>query len=333
MRGEQGVVPAALNMGFVPRVNEIVTTWQHNKVTANLEREGVIQLLGEKALTVPWDAFLDVMSGIQTAEAVPSPDNPPNHATIAIRFSGEPERHRFHRLCYRIFGGIHGPTMPEFHELGERELHLTIGYPDIATVGRVGTVLLCKQYAELGRNLSLIKSHSMSEMFKSGVVEYIPWDLFVRIMQFLEDLGEDTLLSSGYFARVGAAFRGAMADSKPFEVQRPRGNRPEVEAGANFYSVRSIEATGAPISGSNIGHAIAGQVVERWSDLAEPYRKRNFVKAAEDLWDIATGLGVKEGIGSGVRAIGTIVVASIKARQGIQRDNQAKKRQGLLLAW
>lgn len=330
--------PEALNLGFVARVSEHVTKWQFNRLTANLDREGVTEFLGPEAAEAPFDTYMKLVDTIERADAIEDPDNSPGHASLAVHFTHQEGRDRFHRLVDLSLAGIHGPTMPAIRPgLNNELLYLrNFSYPDLSALGRIGTALLIKQYdTDLGRNRRLTLNQTLSEMEDNGVMDYLPRQLLSRIAYLKEKFGEkagDIILTSGHLSLLGSALRDELdSEENPLPVQRPRGYRPAIEEDASFYVIRSVKATGAPVSGSGLGRAVAGQLTDRAEDLMEPFKKRKLAKAGEDSWSIMTGLGITEGIFSAVRVIGTIAVAAGAALWSKRIDNKEKHRRGLKL--
>lgn len=330
--------PEALNLGFVARVSEHVTKWQFNRLTTNLDREGVTEFLGPEAAEAPFDTYMGLLDTIERADVVEDPDNSPDHTSLAVHFTHQEGRDRFHRLLDLALAGIHGPTMPAIRPgLNNELLYLrNFSYPDLSTLGRIGTVLLIKQYdTDLGRNRRLTLNHTLDEIKDSGVMDYLPPQLLSRIAYLKERFGEkagDIILTSGHLSLLGSALREELDDGEnPLPIQRPRGYRPVIEEDASFHVIRSVKSTGAPVSGSGLGRAVAGQLTDRAEDFMEPFKKRKLAKAGEDSWSIMTGLGITEGIFSGARAIGTMVVAVGAALWSKGIDYNEKRHRGLKL--
>lgn len=338
MNAQGNTAPEALDVGFMARIDEVVTQWQFRKLTSNLNREGIIDFLGPEAVDAPFDTYMSVLDTIEDAQALVDPANTPGHATLAVRFTGEPERDRFHRLLELTLAGVHGPTMPALRPGAEGNtlnLH-SFGYADLSSAGRIATALLAKQYGSaLGRNRRLTINHTINEMQTNGVMDYLPPQLVDRVAYLQERFGEAAghiIMASGHLSLLGTTLRGVLdSDEKTLAVQRPRGCRPAIEEDVSFYTIRSVEGTGAPISGTSIGYTLKGQVYERKEDFLEPYRKRRLAKAGEDLWSMLSGLGITEGIASGARAIGTVAIATAAAWWSKVVDAEEKRHRGLKL--
>lgn len=330
--------PAALNVRYVERVSEHVTTWQFNRLTANLGREGVMDFLGPEAAEAPFDTYMGLLDTIERADPVDDPDNSPGHASLAVHFAEQKGRDRFHRLADLSLAGIHGPTTPAIRTgLNSELLYLrNFSYPDVSTLGRIGTALLIKQYGpELGRNSRLTLNHTIDEMRDNGVIEYLPGALQERIAYLRERFGEkagEIILTSGHLSLLGSTLRKELGDDKaPLPIQRPRDCRPAIENDARFHTIRSVKSTGAPVSGMGLGRKVTDQLTERVYDFWDSFRKGNLAKAPEDIWSILTGLGITEGVFSAVRAVGTMAIAAGVALWGKGVDYQEKRHRGLKL--
>jgi hypothetical protein len=131
-----------------------------------------------------------------------------------------------------------------------------------------------------------------------------------------------TLLSSGNLSYIGRSMRQALAGRK-LEVQRPRDNRPLIEAGTDFISRGDASI---PISRTNVGHAMKVQGVAYGNELLKPVKERDLVEIGSRLWDLATGLGIKEGILPAARATGTLTLATGAALHGAVADSCARRR-------
>ncbi|HKR82000.1 MAG TPA: hypothetical protein VJR27_03290 [Candidatus Saccharimonadales bacterium] len=337
MSAEQtGIAPEALSLGFVARVDEYVTSRQFNTLATNLEREGVIAALGDTAIDTPWQAFMEVTDGITAATAESGAD--PALMNVAITFTDTKARERFHNLYDLLLAGIHGLAMPHLRSGGPRELRAwNFSYADLSTAGRAGTALLRQEYGKtLGPNLRLIQANTVGDIASGNVMHYIPDRLRTRVAQQREDLSQlfdeetadESLLSSGRLGIVGKAMREAQhsVGMVSLAVQRPRSNRPRIEEKTHFFA----RGADIPLSHTTIRRTIIEQVRDGVEELTRPYKERNLVKVGQDLWDIVTGLGMAQGAGSAVRALGTISAASVAALWGMRTDQRRRKHNRLL---
>lgn len=349
--------PELPDQSFLDRVDHHATYRQFDRLGHNLQT--VRGVLGQTALKRPWTALMEATDIIAGAESELQAGGPPHFTTSTIRFHpdalqpapqptvpGQTRFEYFHELFTLVLSGIGdnkkyvSPFMsPESNGPDQPPLLVVRNmlYADIATFGRLGTQFFRVEFgAALGKSIEFFLQHTVEEILASPVM---PWlretattsadiaRLVERIEWHRDNIGVDSLLTSGAFSWVGGADRTEReAHSIPLDAQRPRGNRPTIEEGTNFYFRKpprkrkgkggqsEQRAGGIPVSGSTASQAARGVVQNRVDDtFVNPWQARDWVKLGEGLWDIATGLGIKEGFVTGARAVGALTVATTAA--------------------
>jgi hypothetical protein len=329
------VAPQALEVGIVPRIDEYITNKQFDIMTRNLEKIGFFAFLGRDAVEKPWTAFTNITDTILDADTTPN-DNHPEAVDAVIDFSDRAGRDRFHTASGILLAGIHGyEEMPWLRPSGKDTLVAeNFRYADLSTIGRTKTALFRREQQRLGPNLRLLQAQTLDEIETTGVKPHTPKELRERMAYQrgaldgrlgIEKPGE-TPVTSGHVSILGAAMRRCLQEREVEKVtiQRHRENRPYSEYKTHFFTKYGSTV---PLSGSSLPKALGEQVLSRYGELSKPYRERDFVKAAEDFWDIVTGFAATQTIGSGVRAIGTIAAATFTAFSSKYSDNRRKNNQ------
>ena len=336
-----GVAPRALEVGIVPRIDEYITNKQFDIMTGNLEKIGFFAFLGAANAKKPWSAFTEITDTIADVAVAPNADRPEAGDAI-IEFTDRTGRDRFHTACDILLAGIHGyKDMSYFRPSGKSELVAEdFWYADLSTIGRTKTALFRKENEWLGPNLRLVQAKTLREIEESGVKPYLSHELRARMTyqrgalagKLGEEQPDDTPLTSGHVAILGAAMRSCLREEgiEEISIQRHRDNRPYCELRTHFFTKHGSTV---PLSGSSLPKALGEQVRNRYGELSKPYKERDFIKAGEDLWDIVTGLAGTQTVGSGLRAIGTISTATFAAFSSKYSDwqRQNNKSMGMVL--
>jgi hypothetical protein len=353
-----GIVPRALELGFVDRLEEYVTAVQlgklgvglceegmlahlDNQLTGrqftrlgrNMEEQGLTDRLGPDGRRAPWTGMMRIMDEVTFAEATLNQEGPPKHMLLVVKTTSTRARDDLHGFYEHMLAGTHGPTRPEVRATGPREIRVNnFSHPDACTPGRAATSWFAQENADLGRNLRLILQRNLDQIEASGVTAVMRPELVARMdeqRETLAFLGEEnpggTLLTSGNLSLIGSAVRRALKDTGPLDMQRPRGHRPAVEDGAVFYTRKSSSVVGLPVSGTTLGRTLQGQIMERVEDIVDPVKKRQLIVAGERIWGILSGLGVNEGVGSAVRALATVSMATGVALKGTVTDKYTRQ--------
>ncbi|HSX34679.1 MAG TPA: hypothetical protein VLF62_03495 [Candidatus Saccharimonadales bacterium] len=298
--------------GITGELNQQLTERQFETLGENVVASGVTKQFGDKTGEKPWTAMMDVVDEITFAASEPQRDGPPKSVDVTARLSSGQARDRFYDFYETLLSGVHGSDRPRIRTSPSRpkELDMTnILHPDVCTPGRVATALFLREFRDLGRNNRLIVQRSLDQIEASGVVAHMPPELVARMQTQRERLGVmagGTLLTSGQFSLIGGTVRRSLVHTGPLDMQRPKRNRPAIEEGLSFKARAASADVGLPVSGTTIGHELQGQLIDRITDV---YRKEDKVGTLERLASIIGGLGVTEGVGSAVKALGTVSTA------------------------
>lgn len=330
--GDLVAAPEVLKMGYANRVTESVTHWQSGLLTNNLAHVGATGLLTamQGFEDRPWDAYMSVMNGITTAEATPYLSEAPGangYMSLKVGFKDELAREAFQTFAGYTFTGISGYRIPHMRNYGPELQIQNFSHPDLCTVGRVGSALFRHQYgSQLGPNARLLDSRTLRQIREDrpgrGYGPYLPASLIDYIdppNNSDRPLPDNVLFTSGRLSIVGAQVRQVLTERElPLPLQRERGRTPNIEKGLRFVQTQST--AGMPLSGGTIGNVLTEQVWGRWSEYRDPIRERDYTKAGEQLWSLASGLGATEGIGMAAKASWALTRASVVALRGLIRD-------------
>jgi hypothetical protein len=320
------VAPSVLNRGIAERIGDHLTTGQFDRLANNLGQAGVTEFLGDAA---PWTGFADTMSGITDVEtkltSEASPKSPLHLTQVRVTFEGPTERERFDHLNDLALAGVGDLSLPYTRVDGQNRLILhNYSYAEIRTLGRVGTALLRRQFIEeMGPNILGVTQKTIGDIEASDITDYMPEELLRRMAAQKETFGDaasGTLLSSGNLSHIGMSMREVLA-GRTLEVQRPRSNRPLIEAGTDFIS----NGNAMPVSRTTIAHTLKVQGANYGQELIKPVKERDLLGVASRLWDLATGLGIKEGVIPAVRATGTLTMATSAALQEAMVDRVMRR--------
>jgi hypothetical protein len=299
---------------FVGRMSDYALGRQFNTLGANLDKYGITDWLSERDTSGEgaWGGFRAITDELIDTEAKENLQNP-MAPTIRLTFDTRAGRRDFCKLHCRLQAGITpGSHMPFSEYSSGLRPRVTIErytYPDLSTAGRVGTVLLRRRFEDVQNIDALTQEPVINLGTAQGLSAARP--ALAALIRHQLKVGPESPISSGHLAIIGEALREELLPRLPkgkrLPVQRPWGDRPHIEEGAAFFPTK----TPVPFSSSSVGRMLVGQLQERAQDFTDPYKKgkRNLAKAGEDFLDIATGLGILQGVGLTARALATIIAA------------------------
>ncbi|HSX08198.1 MAG TPA: hypothetical protein VLG11_04870 [Candidatus Saccharimonadales bacterium] len=305
------IVPSALELSFGDRLTEAVTRHNLHVVGRNLEHRHVLTYLEERvgasAIERPWDAFDQLTSTIAAADISASEDTAPGYFTAHIEFDHKEGRDEFKSFYRRLLAGISDPNMPELDPDGTHFLTAkNLSYADISTGGRVGQILFNRQYKDQKQNLRVLNGTAQT-IDQSGVLREAPDEL--REWFELHHYGistriEESLPVTGQLGIVGQAMRSELAArGLSQDVQRPKGNRPFIEARATFKAKITEDEkgrAGAATSVTGLGTELSQQATAPFRELLDKAREREWAPLGREVIDTATG-------GFGLMQLGEVI--------------------------
>lgn len=334
----------AIKVGIVASLGQVASndlTERHlDLIGSNAINAGIIERAAKEA---PWSALMEITDTITSSESrriTEGDNNSPALTNTLVRFDGTVGRDRFQHMAESLFAGIPSSSMPRIRQSSSRELVIhDFPYSDNATLGRLATALLRKQYEGLGPMRRSFTQSSIERIMEGGLLDYLPEELAERAQRQGARLGSQTLLSSGNISIIGRAMREALVPADELEkaeqtdtkktllaarlpIQRARGNRPFVEGRARFVS----SGEPIPISQTPMRIVLTDQVGGRVADYQRPYKEHDWNKVMQDMWSLGSGLGVVEIAAAVIRAGWTVTRASEASTRGMIVDWWKRKR-------
>ena len=99
MSAEQPVMPGELQPGFIDRVTDFTTAKQFDKLTRNLEQQGLVSWLGRQAVegTDSWDTLASITDGLVSAEVL-AVDQETHSTKLSLGFNSRESGETFARF-------------------------------------------------------------------------------------------------------------------------------------------------------------------------------------------------------------------------------------------
>ncbi len=309
----------SLGAEFVGLVSQYATNTQYTTFAKNMEERGLTEWLADRAPQPDesaWGGFTAVTDEIVdgTVEAV---DAEKQKLDVTIECDSRPVAKELAQLMHISWAGIPPDADPPFIWPTKTARKITIEglrYADWSTLGREGSTTLY-QAQESTSVADAVRFATAEELSDPTILGMLSEPLAARV-EYQRNISPSSYVSSGRLAIVGAKLRDALAGSTvieenpkakkqtnpQFTIQRPYGSTPKIEERTKFFT----SDDDIPLSVISLGQLLGKNFGDRMQDLKKPYKERDFSKVIEDLYDIATGLGVTQGGGMMLRAIMTL---------------------------
>jgi len=331
---------------FGQRVNQYATNRQFNVLDRNLRDTHLKEWLADRAVDLdgrptndPRDGFTAITDKLVGANPVEYDET--GGTFMTLQFEEDCERENFHRLYEQLLAGIpldakkHQPYFRNGTEQGVLEAY-NFSYPYLSTAARVGDLLLRRA----NKGVPYLNELSNWPIFmqeRAGLANYWPQKVQERIAYHKGQFNEFSWLASGHLSLIGRrlrAFAKEQGTTDQIRTHSPHDERPEIEKGTHFFTTKVDGFTAAaindaddqthqldvPMSGASLGQELWAQFSDRGAELRELYNQRKLVRLGQQLWELASGLGIAEGAGAAAEALITVTGAVSVATYGTIAD-------------
>jgi len=312
---------------FLWRLGEAVTMDKFDRLWKNMVSTGLVgRYLGTSH---PFDAFQERMDTIaEPTRAYPSEtDLPGTIGSLLIVCTKGAGRDGLYDFAEEALLGIPPSHAPRFRTKGRLGLEMQgARHPHIATVGRIGSGALLKQYGPSGPSIRDVFHSDIGQIDARNINRLLPPKLKDQIATLRLVRGikaAKTLLSSGGWAFVGDEGRRVLPPEF-WDLQLPRGKRPIIEEDLHVHP-RGGTGLSMLVSGSTPFRDVVDVLGDRAFDLKAPYQKRNWREAGEELWGILQEAGLTAGVGTIFSALGAVGKGTYHAIGTAERDRRLRR--------